>query len=92
MSIRRRGKRGPLYLYIPKGDARELTELERRVAIDEFMAWLAGRMPSEAIRDEVQRPPLVIDAYMTQHAARYIRNARGRRRAPLNLKAATFTR
>jgi hypothetical protein len=86
MSVHRRGRKGPLYLYIPKGDARELTEPERRVAIDEFMTWLAGRMPSEAIRDEVQRPPLAIDVHMTQHAERYIRSARGRRRAPLNLK------
>jgi formate-dependent nitrite reductase cytochrome c552 subunit len=57
---------------------RELHGAERDAAIAGFMAWLNGRLPSEAIRDEAKREPLAIDAHMTEHAGRYIRHARGR--------------
>jgi hypothetical protein len=50
MTIRRRGKKGPFCLYIPKGENRELDWAERCAVIAEFMRWLDGLMPSEAMR------------------------------------------
>jgi hypothetical protein len=51
-TIRRRKKSGPVCLYIPKGQHRDLTEGERAMCLEEFGRWLAGRELYQALADE----------------------------------------
>jgi hypothetical protein len=51
-TIRPRIEKGPLCLYIPKGDSRDLTEAERVVCLEEFNRWLDGRELHQANADE----------------------------------------
>jgi hypothetical protein len=78
-TIRRRSrKKGPFCLYIPKGEHRDLTEVEKAVSLAQFSEWLAGRMPSEAIRDDARREPLEIERHMAENAASYVRHSKRR--------------
>ena len=77
-TIRRRRKKGPFCLYIPQGEHRDLTEAEKAVSLAQFSAWLAGRMPSEAIRDDARREPLEIERHMAENAASYVRHPKRR--------------
>ena len=58
---------------------RELHGAEREAVIREFIAWLAGRMPSEAIRQEAARhEPTALHLYAAAHAREHLSHGRSR--------------
>jgi hypothetical protein len=68
---RRRRKKGPFCLYIPKGTNRALTEVERMVCLEEFNCWLAGRELYQALADEraeLRRSLVTSDEQLTVEA------------------------
>jgi hypothetical protein len=91
-TIRPRIEKGPLCLYIPKGDSRDLTEAERVVCLDEFSRWLDGRELHQANADEaralrVAPVPLLLREYMIVNRKRHLKG-RAHRRAN-NFRAET---
>ena len=58
---------------------RELLGAEREAVIREFIAWLAGRMPSEAIRQEAaRREPTALHLYAVEHSRDHLSHGRTR--------------
>jgi hypothetical protein len=75
LTIRRRGKTGPVCLYIPKGEHRDLTEAEKAVSLAQFSDWLAGRELHQANADEAaairkETGPLLLAQYMIDNGNR----------------------